>query len=329
MALEYSWVLLICFGLTAGLTGAAWLIRRNRDLKSKKVVLFANTARLTKSSAYNQAMKKYKLGIIFIIALIAFSSVAAAIVASKPVSVTKESPIKYNRDIVLCLDVSGSMVQVDGLIVDKFKALAEGFQGERISLVVFNSVSNQVFPLTDDYQYIQEQFDKVTIGLSGDMENGYDLNSYTLGGEGSSLIGDGLAACTMGFDKDDADGKRSKSVILATDNVAYGEQIVNLEDAAKLATNKSVTVYAINPESFETATEGEALKTAVETTGGQYYNLNDGTAVSGIIDKITSEETSAIKGDEVVIKTDIPQIWVVISGLFFLLAMGLAWRFRL
>lgn len=333
MALDYSWVLLICFGLTVCLTGANWLIRRNKELKTKSVVLFANTSRLTKTVAYNNAMKAYKLGIVGVVAFIVLSSLGAAIVAAKPVNVTRESPIKYNRDIVLCLDVSGSMTYVDSQIVDKFKKLADGFKGERLSLVVFNSVSNQVFPLTDDYEYIQKQLDRVALGLdtlgTGTAhKDGYDFDSYTLGGEGSSLIGDGLAACTMGFDKDNADGKRSKSVVLATDNVVFGEEIINLDDAAKLAKKEGVKVYGINPVTYETAAEGEALKTAVESTGGQYYDLSDGTAITGIVDKITSEQTSAIKGDEVVIKTDMPQGWIIFSGLFFLAAMVLAWRFK-
>lgn len=333
MALDYSWVLLICFGITVCLTGAVWLIMRNKDLKTKGNALFANISRLTQSIVYRKAIRSYKFGIIGIIALIAFSGTSVAIVAAKPVNVTIDTPVKYNRDIVLCLDVSGSMIYVNQQIIDKFRDLSEGFQGERVSLVVFNSVSNQVFPLTDDYQYILEQFDNVSAGLDM-MATGlegpdtYDLDAYTLGGDGSSLIGDGLAACTMSFNASDTKEKRSQSVILATDNVVLGEQIITLEDAATLAKNKNVTVYAINPEAPETKAEGEALKAAVLPTGGKYYSLQDTAAVPEIIDQISSEQTSAIKSDEIIIKTDVPQFWIIFSGLLFLAALGLAWRFR-
>lgn len=334
MALDYSWVLLICFGLTVGLTGAVWLIMRNKDLKTKSVALYANTSRLTKSPAYQKAIRSYKLGIISIVTLIAFSGASAAIVAAKPVDVTIDSPVKYNRDIVLCLDVSGSMIYVNKQIIDKFKDLSEGFKGERVSLIVFNTVSNQVFPLTDDYDYILGQLDKVEAGLTM-METGfetpdsYDLDTYTLGGEGSSLIGDGLAACTMGFDKNDGAEKRSQSIILATDNIVLGEQLITLEDAAMLAKDKKITVYAINPEIPLTEVEAKALEEAILPTGGKYYGLQDNTAVPAIIDQITSEQTSAVQGDEVVIKTDVPQVWILLSAFLFVTALGLAWRFRL
>lgn len=334
MALEYWWILIICVFI-AGIVGVIGLISgfAKKDTKQKKVY-FANTSRLTESPEYKSLYAKYKKGIIGILAFSLIALLAFGITASKPVSTTKESTLKYNRDVVLCLDVSGSMVTVDSEVVKKFKTLSEGFKGERISLVIFNSTSNQVFPLTDDYGYIQEQLDNVQVGLDAQLqgllpEDGYNIFGYTVNGEGASLIGDGLTACTLNFDDPTENQEnRSKSIILATDNATNGTELVTLTDAAAYAKENKVKVYSINPEATSTPEQAEALKVATESTGGTYYDLNDPSAVSGIIDQISSEETSAMAGQEQVVEKDAPQPYLIIGALALLGMLGLAWRFR-
>ena len=328
MGLEQAWILVLCIGLVIGIGAGLWMILKNKETKIGKSVLFANTKRLTESSEYKQALSRYKKGIAFALAMLVIGVILTSFIAAKPVSVVTEKPVKYNRDIVLCLDVSGSMTYTDAAIIDKFQEMTEGFKGERISLVIFNTTSNQVFPLTDDYEYIQEQFKSVKLGLEGDYVNGYDFLSYTLNGEGASLIGDGLTACTLSFDKNEDNEKRSKSVILATDNIINGTELVPLADASEYAKNNGVTVYGINPDPGTAQVEADALQDAVENTGGSYFSLTDPMATSQIIDKITSEETSAIVGDEVTIKTDAPQPWIFAALLVLLAFMGLAWRFK-
>lgn len=57
---------------------------------------------------------------------------------------------------MLCLDVSGSMAEVDMEILDTFLELTDDFKGERIGLTIFNASPVQVFPLTDDYEFVKE-----------------------------------------------------------------------------------------------------------------------------------------------------------------------------
>ena len=72
-----------------------------------------------------------------------------------------------SRDIVLCLDVSGSALPYDREVIDTYRTLVDNFKGERIGLSIFNSTSRTVFPLTDDYELVSEQLDKTSTILKG------------------------------------------------------------------------------------------------------------------------------------------------------------------
>ena len=65
-------------------------------------------------------------------------------------------------DIVLCLDVSTSMVTVDAEVLNTFSTLIKEFDGERVALVVWNSTAQTMVPLTDDYDLLQDQFDELS-----------------------------------------------------------------------------------------------------------------------------------------------------------------------
>lgn len=332
MALNQPWVVLITLAITLSVFLLIWLKAKKTKTESENVVLLANTNRLTATPAYKKLLTTYKAGIIVAVACLSLIVVSTIVISGKPVTVSKETPLKYNRDIVLCLDVSGSMTLVDEKVIERFHEMTEGFKGERIALVIFNSTSNQVFPLTDDYEYIKEQFEYVNKGLSMNpsvAKEGYPYLFYTLNSEGASLIGDGLTACSLSFDSSNTDEKRSRSIILATDNVPNGTELISLVDAAKAAKEKNITVYGINGETgYETPDTKEQFKQAVEITGGSWFLLDDLSVTSQIVDKITSEETTAIKSEEIIIKTDTPQIWIVLSAFGLLVFLVLARRFR-
>ena len=127
-------------------------------------------------------------------------------VRSRPMWRTR---ICVNRDIVLCLDVSGSMTAADAAIVQRFLELVEQFHGERIALVVWDSSAAQVFPLNDDYDYVEEQLASIAdetssdVGDVGDIFGGDpDVNFLRCGrarpsATGCRSIGDGLASCVL------------------------------------------------------------------------------------------------------------------------------------
>ncbi len=316
MALNQAWFLLasiIGFFLIVGVT---YFVLRKRKI-SKPATATANLDRLTSLPEYQNRLSKYRLGLGLTATLAVVLVIVLSVLASKPVEITSTTPTKYSRDIVLCLDVSGSMYEVDEELLNKFQELTSEFKGERISLVVWNSKSYMVFPLTDDYDYINDNLEYAKGGFQTDPltgePKGLDFVRYTVNENGGSLIGDGLTACTLAFDQKDSQDYRSRSIILATDNVVNGEQLITLDESVQYATDEDITIYAINPITGfeETGTEAEQLKKSVEEiNNGSYYPLTDPTATSGIVNQISAEEASLIESEPIITKNDVPQGWI-------------------
>lgn len=134
----------------------------------------------------------------------------AALLAARPAIIKVSDPRMANRDIVLCLDVSASMLGYDRELVDVFSRLVDEFAGERIALSIFNTTSRAVFPLTDDYGMVKEQLDIAYDALHPNAVNGNSAAlakyEYFAAGAnanlevGASLIGDGLANCALMFE---------------------------------------------------------------------------------------------------------------------------------
>lgn len=94
-----------------------------------------------------------------VILLVVALALATALVA-RPSTVDEGEEKASSRDIVLCLDVSGSALPYDREVIDTYRQLVDSFKGERIGLSIFNSTSRTVFPLTDDYELVSKQLGK-------------------------------------------------------------------------------------------------------------------------------------------------------------------------
>jgi Ca-activated chloride channel family protein len=301
--------------------------RRARRSASGASLPIAHRDRLTSLPGYARAVRRYRLLLAATVAALLLLLVAAVALSARPAAVTSVQPRMENRDIVLCLDVSGSMVDYDKQVLDVFADLAKRFTGERISLVIFNASAVTRFPLTTDYDYVAEQLADLRAEFDAD-DNEYF--SGTLFGNGSSLVGDGLASCAVRFDSPGTD--RSRSVVLVTDNLIAGEPVFTLAEAGALAEDEGVRVYGINPGDTaakaylaDLATE---FRTVVEGTGGVYFPLDDPDAIPSIVDRITAEQAAAITGEPELMLLDEPAPWVLpaflgLGGLFLL-----AWRLR-
>ncbi len=326
ITLIYWWLALL---LGAGLL-VLFIVARKKLKKSisKNALPVAHMSRLVNLSEYRTVIGRLRLftriGLIFVI----FALLSGLVLSGRFSTTLVTEPETKSRDIMLCLDVSGSMVSVDKEIVKTFGELAKGFDGERLGLTIFDGMSATVFPLTNDYSYITEKLKEIEGGFDG---LDYDLFAGTYGENGSSIIGDGLASCVSRFDR--LDSKRSRSVILATDNYLAGKPIVTLPEAAAFAKAKQVRVYGINPADYgtnyyidETAQE---FHDQVLSTGGDYYRLDDRSAVDSIIRKIGEQEATRFKGSPQIITTDQPTVFIVLALIASSFLIFLAWRFRL
>lgn len=328
MALANFWMIIVALAVVlvaVGIGLALGLRRRGRGADGERARV-ARAERLRTLPAFRHALTRRVLALTGILVLGTVATVAAGVVAARPMSSQTVQPVNTSRDIMLCLDVSGSMTEVDVEVISVFEELLDDFEGERIGLTIFNSSPVQIFPLTDDYDFIREHL----ASIKSSFDYADEIPEHwigTLNGEGASLIGDGLAACTMGFDR--PDDERSRSVIFATDNEINGASIVTLDEAAGYAKSKGVRVFALNPVQGKDADVSAELAAAAETTGGAAYGLRDTTTVADIVTEVQEQEATELRGEAQVVWTDTPNLWIVVLAVALLSFAVVLWRVRL
>lgn len=237
---------------------------------------------------------------------------------ARPYTALKENEEQYKRDIILCMDVSSSVNELNTSLVQELKDTVKQLKGERFGIVIFNTSGVMLCPLTDDYEYVLTVLDNIhsslTVDSSADeMEWVYNMHymmdGTDVGGEerGSSLIGDGLATAACDFP--DISEDRTRIIILSTDNELDGTPIFWLDEAADLCLKKKITVYGIGTN-LMADTDMASMKSAVEKTGGKFYLEEKSGTVGSIVDRISKEAKSLVKG-RIIVK-EIPWIQVPI-----------------
>ncbi|MCS3844949.1 VWA domain-containing protein [Microbacterium sp. AK031] len=328
MALANWWVILIAVAVIVIAIGIGLVIglRRNARHRGQQSAPIARAERLRALPSFQHAVRRRTVALAGVLTLGVLATVIAGVVAARPMSSETIQPVNTSRDIMLCLDVSGSMSDVDVEVLSVFEELLDGFEGERIGLTIFNSSPVQIFPLTDDYEFIRTHLQSIRESF-GYMEEIPEHWVGTLNGPGASLIGDGLASCAMRFDHQD--DERSRSIILATDNEVNGDSIVTLEEASNYAASAGVRVFALNPVQGVDTDISQELIAAAETTGGKAYGLRDATTVSDIIEDVQEQEATELRGQAQVVWTDNPNLWIAVLLVAALGFLMLLWRVRL
>ncbi len=203
-------------------------------------------------------------------------------------------------DIILALDVSGSMKALDfhpqdRLTVAKEEAarFIQGRETDRIGLVVFSKESFTQCPLTSDYSMLLKLLNKIQIGL---IEDG-------------TAIGMGLATS---INRLRASQAKSKVIILLTDGVNNAGKIDPLT-AAKLARARKIRVYTIGIGKpgmapypvddpvfgtryvqMETQIDEPTLQEIAQGSGGEYFRAKDKDSLRRIYEQIGKLEKSKI-----------------------------------
>lgn len=316
MELVNSWILYVGIVLLIVLI----VIKFKNNYKNGKKV--ANTKYIENTPYYKKIIKKYKFFSICTKCVCILCIVLSLVLLARPISVDIIEPEQYNRDIFLCLDVSGSVAPLDNEIVKSFKEIVKELKGERIGITIFDSSAVVVCPLTDDYDYVMESLEKLEKGFEnfinnvyGDYESSTYLNAGTNEGQGSSIIGDGLASCAYSFSN--LEEKRSRTIIFATDNALAGTPVYTLDEATQICKEKNITVYGLGTERIS---KEEEFKSAVESTGGALYKYKSSRSIDEIVKGINKKEKSAIKGRKEIIKTDIPKIpFIILTISIFIL----------
>lgn len=335
----WLWAAVVVAVLAVGAV-AWWLARQRRARDRDRDVLWvANSQYLSALPAFREWVLRYRLLQGVTAAALLAGVVGAGAVAARPVETDVVVDRLGTRDIVLCLDVSGSMIEYDGAILTVFQELVDSFEGERIALSIFNSSSRTVFPLTNDYALVQEELqagidaldeDPAEFDYTGGSDDAdiLEFAQFTAGTTanlaGASLIGDGLASCALQFDEGESD--RSRSIILATDNYVSGEPIYTLPQAADLVTSRDITLHGIFGGStrYEGTPEETEYRQVVEAGGGLYFLADDPAAVQGMVDDVVAQQAVELDAAPEVMITDTPTAWflVAVAGVGLLLVVA-------
>jgi len=321
--LDLKWPGVLGLGtlLAALLAYAVYRLMSRRQARASAAV--ANSSALTELPEYQRALRLHRVRMAVLASSAVLLGGAALVGAARPLDTTIDKPQTRSRDIMLCLDISGSMAAYDATLVSTFKTLVSSFEGERIGLVIFNSSAATVFPLTDDYDFINGELDSAGRALTGDPE--YDsFFAGTFNGRGTSLIGDGLATCVSSFDK--VDVRRARSVVFATDNHLAGRPIIDVDEAGELAKAKGVRVYGLNPEEDGADQEAVEMRDIVTGTGGRYFAMSDQAAIKGIVDAVQAQEATLIDAASRALYSDNPTLPISLAGIGLIGVIGASRR---
>lgn len=246
-------------------------------------------------------------------------------------SSTGESVSTEGIDIVLAMDVSGSMLARD-FQPDRITAAREmaakfivDRPSDRMGLVIFAGESFTQSPLTTDKPALLNLLGQVRSGV---IEDG-------------TAIGNGLATAINRLKESDAE---SKVIILMTDGVNNSGQMAPLT-AAQIASNMGIKVYTIG-----VGTQGNAPYPAVDMwgnvqyvnmkveideqtltdiaamTGGEYFRATDKKTLGEIYDKINSLERSRIDTTEYTVYEELfgkYVLWALLLSVAAMLLRGL------
>ena len=167
MELMYPIVIIICLILSVILFFMKFRNKTNYTNGTK----VANTKYIKETEYYKLKIKKYKILSNLIKTFSVICIVIASILVARVVTIQTKSEDKYNRDILIGLDISTSQCEVNLELVRKFKQIIPDIKGDRIGIVLYNTAPVVYCPLTDDYDYINECLSKIEEQLFSVVKN--------------------------------------------------------------------------------------------------------------------------------------------------------------
>ena len=268
-----------------------WYVLRNNRRQASIIISDVSAKGLSswKTSFRHLPFVMRLLAIIFIIAAIA-----------RPQTMFEEQNAEGEGvDIVLCIDVSGSMTAQD-LTPNRLEAaknVAIDFVNkrltDRIAIVIFSGESFTQCPLTTDHAVLISAIENIRNGL---LEDG-------------TAIGSGLGTSV---DRLRTSKSKSKVVILLTDGENNGG-LIDPQTAKEIAKAFQIKVYTIGvgtdgyaPQPVNTPMgivmqQGKVsideilLKEIADETGGKYFRAKDNEGLTGIYDEINHLEKSKVE----------------------------------
>ena len=251
---------------------------------SVQVPFFDRLAAATGQTPQQGAVVLQRRAVQMIFAMVIWTLIVAALARPQWVS----DPLTHEiaaRDLILAVDISGSMDQrdfraPDGTMLtrlDGVKRVIKDFiarrHGDRIALILFGTKAYVQVPFTQDLQTAQQLLEQTQVGMAGQQ----------------TALGDtiGLAIKTL-----ETSTAKQKLLILLTDGNDTASRVPP-EHAADIARQNGVVIYTIGvgdpAASGENRVDLSVLQNMASTTQGRFFRAEDGAQLAAIyadIDKL-------------------------------------------
>lgn len=244
--------------------------------------------------------KKALQGTLFVAGLIGWGYVSYSLMQPRAPQKFSPSNIEVN-DIILCIDVSRSMLAEDikpnrlEVAKERIREFARLRPTDRIAIVIFSEKVFTLLPLTTDPSLVDQVLSEISIGYLGSGTN----------------IGDGLALSVARAVNSET---KNKVIVLLTDGVAnvgtltplqaaeeakkYGIKVYTIglgtDDDAKIPVGNGIfgTQYQLIPGG---SIDYKVLKQISDLTGGKFYPAKSENSLKEILNDIQKLEKTEIK----------------------------------
>ena len=254
-----------------------WLPPYRARQASVQVPFFERLAAATGQTPQQGAVVRRRRAAQMIVAILVWILIVTALARPQWVGDPLSREISA-RDLILAVDISGSMDQrdfraADGQMLTRLegvKRVIRDFiarrQGDRIALILFGTRAYVQVPFTQDFKTAQQLLDQTQVGMAGQQ----------------TAIGDTIGLAIKTLEKSTA---KQKLLILLTDGNDTASRVPP-EHAADIAQQNGVVVYTIgvgDPKATgENRVDLSVLQNVASTTQGKFFRAEDGAQLQAI-----------------------------------------------
>lgn len=329
MELKFWWLGAAVLGISLLVAVVRWFAGGRPRTQRGETLLAANLDRVRSTARYKALVRRNLIWLVAQVLCLALAVAGGALLVSRYMSVSTTTQDQRGKDIVLCLDASSSASAVAEKAFIAYRSLLKGLTNERIALVIWNTTSLTIFPLTNDYEFVAQE---MAIAEDAIVNRAFPyLTGVNHGADqwGSSLIGDGLATCVQRFDQ--LDKQRPRTIVLATDNETDGQSVYTLAEAVDLAVEREILVYGLAPVFYKTSPETPEvaeMRVELQRTGGEVLAVADEDSPQVILDAISRQEGTVFQSSPKRVENDIPLPGMILLTLGLVGLIGTGWRTR-
>lgn len=234
------------------------------------------------------ARNPMQMAIAVCIWLLVVLALAAPVRVGEPLTVTKAT-----RDLVLAIDISGSMDDRDfkdasGAPLERLAAVKEIVgdfiekrAGDRVALIVFGSQAFLQAPFTEDLEGLRELLEQTEVGMAGPH----------------TALGDAIGLAIRTFETSDLD---QRVLLVLSDGADTGSRMSPV-NAAEIAAQNGIEIHTIGvgqPEGTgENRMDVAALTDIARRAGGQFFFADDTEGLAQVyarIEQLTPRSTETL-----------------------------------